>query len=346
MLPNRFPDDGGAPEFNAVDGTLWFFVAAWRYLEASGDEPFVLRELLPVFEEVVSWHERGTRFGIRVDEDGLLRAGFPGVQLTWMDAKVGDWVVTPRHGKPVEVQALWINALAILAELRKRAGRRAEGEGLAARVEQLKQRFVEAFWNPEAGYLYDVVDGDRKDASIRPNAVLALALPFPLLAKDQAKAILAVVDEKLLTPVGLRSLAPDDPAYRGRYEGGPAARDAVYHQGTVWSWLMGPYVDALVRVLGAPGKIKARKALAGLVAHLQDVGLGTISEIFDGDAPHAPRGCPSQAWSVGELLRAHRDTALSPRKKPYKLVTPSTKKVSGTVSAKSRGKKDAAPELG
>jgi predicted glycogen debranching enzyme len=346
MLPNRFPDGGEAPEYGTVDATLWFFIAAWRYLEASGDEPFVLRELLPVFEDIVSWHERGTRFGIGVDEDGLLRAGAPGVGLTWMDAKIGDWVVTPRHGKPVEVQALWINALAILAELRKRAGRRAEGEGLAARVQQLKRRFVEAFWNEEAGYLYDVVDGDRKDASIRPNALLALSLPFPLLPKDKGKAILAVVEESLLTPVGLRSLAPSDPSYRGRYEGGPAARDAVYHQGTVWSWLLGPYVDALVRVHGAPGRTKARAALAGLAAHLEDAGIGTISEIFDGDPPHAPRGCPSQAWSVGEMLRAHRDTALAPRKKTYKVVTPPTKKGSGTVSVRGRKAKEAPTEIG
>ena len=339
MLPNRFPDTGAAPEYNTVDATLWFFVAAWRYLEASGDEPFVLRELVPVFEDVISWHERGTRFGIRVDDDGLLRAGASGAQLTWMDAKVGDWVVTPRHGKPVEVEALWINALAILADLRKRSGRRAEGEGLAARVEQLKRCFVETFWNDETGYLDDVVDGEHRDPSIRPNAIVALALPFPLLAKEKAKSVLAVAEEKLLTPVGLRSLAPDDPAYRGRYEGGPSARDAVYHQGTVWSWLLGPYVDALIRVHGAPGKTKARKALAGLIEHLTDAGVGSVSEIFDGDAPHAPRGCPSQAWSVGELLRAHRETAVAPRKKPYKLVTP---KVSGTVSA--RRKLGSAPE--
>jgi len=279
-----------------------------------------------------------------VDDDGLLGSGAPGVQLTWMDAKVGEWVVTPRPGKPVEVQALWINALAILAELRKRAGRRAEGEGLAARVEQLKRRFVEMFWNEETGYLDDVVDGDRRDPSIRPNAVLALSLPFPLLSKEKAKSVLAVAEEKLVTPVGLRSLSPDDPAYRGRYEGGPAARDAVYHQGTVWSWLVGPYVDALVRVYGAPGKTKARKALEGLIARLDDVGLGTVSEIFDGDPPHEARGCPAQAWSVGELLRAHRETAVAPRKKTYKVVTP--KKGSDPISARGRTAKGPAPELG
>jgi predicted glycogen debranching enzyme len=345
MLPNRFPDAGEAPEYNTVDATLWFFVAAWRYLEASGDEPFVVQELLPVFEDIVAWHERGTRYGIRVDDDGLLRAGAPGAQLTWMDAKVGEWVVTPRHGKPVEVQALWINALAILADLRKRAGQRAQGEGLAGRVGQLKARFVSVFWNDEAGYLYDVVDGERRDASIRPNALFTLALPFTLLPKDKAKRLLAVVEEKLLTPVGIRSLAPDEPSYRGRYEGGPAARDGAYHQGTVWSWLVGPYCDAVVRTLGAPGKTKARKALAGLVAHLQDAGLGTVSEIFDGDAPHAPRGCPSQAWSVAELLRAHRETAVAPRKRTYKLVTP---KGSDPVSGGTRKKRDsiAVPEKG
>ena len=335
MLPNRFPEGGEPPEYDSVDAALWFFIAAWRYLEASGDEPFVVQELLPVLEEIVARHERGTRHGVRVDDDGLLCAGAPGVKLTWMDAKIGDWVVTPRHGKPVEVQALWINALAILAELRKRGGRRAQGEGLAVRVGQLKDRFVSVFWNEEAGYLYDVVDGERRDASIRPNALFALALPFLLLPKDKAKAVLAVVEAKLLTPVGLRSLAPDDPSYRGRYEGPPAVRDAAYHQGTVWSWLIGPYVEAVVRTLGAPGKARGRKALSGLVAHLQDAGLGTISEIFDGDAPHTPRGCPSQAWSVAELLRAHRETSVAPRKRPYKLVTP---KGSDTFSKSARKK--------
>jgi len=324
MLPNRFPDAGEAPEYNTVDAALWFFVASHRYLEATGDEAFVLDELLPVFEDIVSWHERGTRYGIRVDQDGLLHAGEPGVQLTWMDARVGDWVVTPRHGKPVEIQALWYNALCILADLRKRAGNVAEGASLLARAKQVKERFVEVFWNAEASCLFDVVDGDRKDPSIRPNQVFALSLPYPLLPKDKARAVLAVVEQKLLTPYGLRSLAPDDPAYRGRYEGSPSSRDGSYHQGTVWSWLLGPYADALIKTNGAVGTPKGRKAIEGLTPHLFEAGLGTISEIFDGNAPHAPRGCPAQAWSVGEALRVFKACAVPMKKRPYKVVTPKT----------------------
>ncbi len=324
MLPNRFPDVGEAPEYNTVDATLWFFVAAHRYLEASGDEEFVLRELLPVFEEIVAWHERGTRYGIKVDDDGLLLAGSPGTQLTWMDAKIGDWVVTPRHGKPVEIQALWYNALCVLADLRKRAGRSADSASLLARAKQVKERFVGLFWNPEASCLFDVVDGDLKDASIRPNQVFALSLPYPLLPKDKARSVLAVIEQKLLTPYGLRSLAPDDPGYRGRYEGDLASRDSAYHQGTVWSWLLGPYADALVKTNGAVGKPKARKAIEGLTPHLQEAGLGTISEIFDGDVPHAPRGCPAQAWSVGEAIRVFKDFIAPAKKRPYKVVTPKT----------------------
>jgi len=324
LLPNRFPDAGEAPEYNAVDAALWFFVAAHGYLEASGDEEFVLGELLPVLRDIVAWHIRGTRHGIHVADDGLLIAGSPGVPLTWMDAKVGDWVVTPRYGKPVEIQALWYNALSILADLEKRAGRGAESASLLTRAKQVKERFVEIFWNAQASCLFDVVDGDRKDASIRPNQIFALSLPYPLLPKNKARAVLAVVEEKLLTPYGLRSLAPDDPDYRGRYEGGPSLRDASYHQGTVWSWLLGPYADALVQTNGAVGRAKARKAVEGLAPHLLEAGLGTISEIFDGDAPHAPRGCPAQAWSVGEALRVFKADVAPAKKRPYKVVTPRT----------------------
>ena len=334
MVPNHFPDAGEAPEYNAVDATLWFFVAAHRYLEASGDEEFVLGELLPVFEDIVAWHLRGTRYGIRVDDDGLLLARSPGVPLTWMDAKVGDWVVTPRYGKPVEVQALWYNALSILADLEKRAGRDAESARFLTRAKQVKELFVEIFWNAQASCLFDVVDGDRKEASIRPNQIFALSLPYPLLPKHKARAVLAVVEAKLLTPYGLRSLAPDDPDYRGRYEGGRSLRDASYHQGTVWSWLLGPYADALINTNGAVGRAKAREAFEGLAPHLLEAGLGTISEIFDGDAPHAPRGCPAQAWSVGEALRVFKDSVAPVRKRPYKVVTPKT----NALPRKARGK--------
>jgi predicted glycogen debranching enzyme len=325
MLPNRFTDAGDAVEYNTVDAALWLFVATQRYLDATGDEAFVLSEILPVLDDILAWHQRGTRFGVRVDDDGLLRAGEPGVQLTWMDAKVGDWVVTPRRGKPVEIQALWYNALSILADLRKRAGRADEAATLLASAKAVKERFVETFWNTDASCLYDVVDGDHKDGSIRPNQIFALCLPHTLLPKDKARAVLATVEDHLVTPYGLRSLAPGHPEYRGRYEGGPSQRDAAYHQGTVWSWLLGPYADALIKTNGATGKTKAKKALEGIAAHLLEEGLGTISEIFDGDAPHTPRGCPAQAWSVGEALRIARDTAAPAKKKSYKVVTPRTK---------------------
>ena len=334
MLPNCFPDAGGAAEYNTVDATLWFFVAASRYLDATSDQEFVLKEILPVLEDIVAWHDRGTRYGIRVDADGLLHAGERGVQLTWMDAKVGDWIVPPRTGKPVEVQALWFNALLVLADLTRRAGRASDAQGLAERAERVRSAFAEAFWNAEAGCLYDVVDDGAKDASIRPNQIFAISLPHQILTREKAKSVLAVIEAKLLTPFGLRSLAPDDPSYRGRYEGGPAERDAAYHQGTVWSWLLGPYCDALVRLGGAPGKSKARKAIAALAPHLREAGLGTISEIFDGDAPHAPRGCPAQAWSVGEALRVYRETTVPAKKKPYKVVAPATK----SSARKSRAK--------
>jgi predicted glycogen debranching enzyme len=324
MVPNRFPDAGGAAEYNTVDASLWFFVATHLYLEASGDEAFVLGELLPALEDIVAWHDRGTRYGIRVDDDGLLRAGERGSQLTWMDVKVGDRVVTPRHGKPVEIQALWYNALCILAELRKRAGNVDGSAALVLRAKRVKERFVEVFWNAEASCLFDVVDGDLRDASVRPNQVFALSLPFALLSKDKARGVLAIVEAKLLTPFGLRSLAPDDPSYRGRYEGDPSVRDASYHQGTVWSWLLGPYADALVKTGGAAGRTKARKAIERLTPHLLEAGLGTISEIFDGDAPHAPRGCPAQAWSVGEALRVFKECMPPAKKRPYKVVTPKT----------------------
>jgi predicted glycogen debranching enzyme len=312
MLPNRFPDSPAeAPEYNTVDATLWYFVAAWDYFEARGDAAFVRDELMPVLAEILAWHERGTRHGIRVGSDGLLHAGEPGVQLTWMDAKVEDWVVTPRIGKPVEIQALWANALAISAELEERFGRADEAGKLRARAEQVRKTLVERFWNEETG-LFDVVggpDGDGRDGSIRPNQIFALSLPFPLLDGDRAERLLALVESKLLTPRGLRTLSADDPAYRPIYTGGPLERDGAYHQGTVWPWLLGPYVTALVRVRGEEGKRQGRKILEAFAPHLDEAGIGTVSEIFDAEPPHAPRGCPAQAWSVAELLRAAIEVA-------------------------------------
>jgi len=310
MLPNRFPDSGGgAPEYNTVDATLWFFVAAWSYLEATGDAAFLRDELMPVFADILAWHERGTRHGIRMENDGLLHAGEPGVQLTWMDAKVGDWVVTPRTGFPVEIQALWANALAITAELSERFGEQDRAVELRERAEQVRTRFAERFWNEEAGGLYDVVNEDGNDASVRPNQIFALSLPFPLLEGDRAERLLSVVESKLLTPRGLRTLAADDPRYRPIYVGGPLERDGAYHQGTVWPWLLGPFITALVRVRGEKGKRQGRKILEELAPHLTEAGIGTVSEIFDADPPHVPRGCPAQAWSVAELLRAAVEVA-------------------------------------
>jgi len=283
MLPNRFPDSGEAPEYNTADATLWFFVAAWAYLEATRDETFVREVLLPVLRDIVAWHTRGTRHNIHEDDDGLLIIGD---QLTWMDAKIGDWAVTPRNGKAVEINALWYNALSILTALD-------EDETLAARAVRTRVRFREVFWN--GNYLDDV----ENDASIRPNQIFALSLPFPLLDGADAEKVLAVVEEHLLTPVGLRTLAPSDPRFVGTYIGPPHVRDAAYHQGTVWPWLLGPYITALLHVRGDTAE--ARRILGGI-----DWSSGTLPEIFDGAPPHRPRGCIAQAWSVGEVLRALR----------------------------------------
>jgi predicted glycogen debranching enzyme len=306
LLPNRFLDAGAdeAPEYNTVDAGLWYFVAVWRYLQATNDERLVLDELLPVLRDMLSWHRRGTLHGIREDTDGLLLAGEGDDQLTWMDARVDGRPITPRHGKAVEIQALWINAHAILARLEARSGNRAAALELRLAERRARRRFGERFWNPERGFLNDVVDGDSQDASLRPNQILALALPFPVLDRIRGRSVLAAVERALLTPRGLRTLAPDEPPYRGRYEGGPAERDAAYHQGTVWPWLLGPYLTALARLRGEAGRRRAVEILGAFAPHLGEAGLGTVSEIFDGDAPHAPRGCIAQAWSVAELLRA------------------------------------------
>ncbi len=305
MLPNRFPDAGEQPEYNTVDATLWFFIAIYKYLAYTKDEPFVRAELLPILRDILAWHDRGTRYNIHVDHDGLLYAGVPGVQLTWMDAKVGDWVVTPRQGKAVEINALWYNALAIYAELAQRLGDKAEANVFAQRAEHVKTKFNEVFGNEAASALYDYVDHDFRDAAIRPNQIFALSLPFVLLDKEKARRVLQVVDEKLYTPMGLRSLAASEQGYRPHYGGDQWSRDSAYHQGTVWSWLLGPFISALVRVEGKAGKQRAREVIENIKPHLQDAGLGTISEIFDAESPYAPRGCMAQAWSVGELLRAY-----------------------------------------
>jgi predicted glycogen debranching enzyme len=310
VIPNRFQDRGEPPEYNTVDATLWFFVAVHRYLEASRDEMFVRDEMLPVLEDILSWHRRGTHHGIHQDQDGLLYAGEPGVQLTWMDARVGDHVVTPRRGKPVEIQALWYNALRILAELERRFGRGERAAEIAADAERARHRFVELFWNEAERCLYDCVDqrdgaaAVEIDDSVRPNQVLALALPYELLDPFQAATVLATVEARLLTPVGLRSLDPRHSDYRPRYWGGPSQRDGAYHQGTVWSWLLGPFATALVRLRGDEGRLQVRRLLEQASTHLAEGCVGSVSEIFDAEAPFTPRGCPAQAWGVAEWLRA------------------------------------------
>ncbi len=312
MLPNRFPDAGDQPEYNTVDATLWYFHAVHQYVEATGDLDLA-RELLPVLVDSVRWHQRGTRYGIQVDPaDGLLRAGEPGVQLTWMDAKVGDWVVTPRIGKPVEINALWVNALRVMVRLHGLLGE-APDQPYAELAARAALSF-EGFWYPEGGYLYDVRDGPGgHDSALRPNQLIAISLPYGPLreARLRARARL-VVDacaRDLVTSYGLRSLSPRDPGFIGVYGGDQRQRDGAYHQGTVWAWLIGPFVSAHLWAYGDPAL--ARTFLAPFETHLADDGLGTIAEIFEGQPPFKPRGCMAQAWSVAEVLRAWVEIANS-----------------------------------
>jgi len=300
MIPNRFPDGDGAPEYNTVDATLWFLEALRGYVEAT-DDLDLARELWPVVEGIVEAHQRGTRYGIAVDpRDGLLRSGQPGVQLTWMDAKVGDWVVTPREGKCVEINALWFNALVALTGLAGRLG--LDAAPWSARAQRVRVG-LQQFWDPARGHLLDVLDGPGgDDARFRPNQLLAVSLPATAFGDDRCRAVVDACQRSLTTSHGLRSLAPDQPEYRSRYGGDARSRDGAYHQGTVWSWLAGPFALAHYRVHGDAQQ--ARSFLEPLADHLQAHGVGSIAEIFDGDAPHAPRGCIAQAWSVAETLRA------------------------------------------
>ena len=309
MLPNRFLEQGDEPEFNSVDASLWYIIAVHEFLEAPG----VQRRRLPPTERkcleravqsILEGYSAGTRYGIRMDDSGLLDAGVPGVQLTWMDAKLGDWVVTPRIGKPVEVQALWINALMIGARFDERWTRIA-GRATAS--------FQARFWN-EAGYLNDVVDHDGRpgtvDASFRPNQLFAIGgLPWPVLSGERARAVVDLVEQRLWTPMGPRSLAAGEPGYAPHYQGGPVERDSAYHQGTVWPWLAGPFIEAWVRSRGSTVEVRAearRRFFEPLLAQLDRAGLGHLAEIADAEPPHTPRGCPFQAWSMGELLRLDR----------------------------------------
>ncbi len=317
LIPNLFPEGETEGLYHTADATLWFFHALDRYERATG-EVETRRFLLPTLVEILRKHFSGTRFGIGVDpEDGLLRQGAPGYQLTWMDAKVGDWVVTPRRGKAVEINALFYNALRLMAGwLAEEGPNGASGhplelssEEVAAHADRLRAAFNGRFWNPATGCLYDVLDGEpdasggRDDASIRPNQVLAISLPHPVLDPAHWADVMHVVRDKLATPFGLRSLAPGHPDYKARYDGELRARDAAYHQGTVWGWLVGPFVDAWLKTF-PDDRDEPRRVLQGLEQELSSAALGTISEIYDAELPFVPRGCVAQAWSVAEALRA------------------------------------------
>jgi len=307
LVPNRLSDNGQEPEYNSIDASLWFIHTIERYLAYSHDEEHVHAIVWPAVKTILAAYRQGTRYQIHMDRDGLVTGGSPDVQLTWMDAKIGDWVVTPRQGKPVEIQALWLRALEIGEGLARQFGETAYADRCRRERTLALRSFRAKFWNEAGGCLYDVIDGPNgSDASIRPNQLYALSLCPDALPSDQAKRILTVVTQHLLTPVGLRTLSPADHHYRPRYEGGVIERDSAYHQGTVWPFLLGPFVTAWLHVFGRNRVTQAEACgfLHGLERHLREACLGQVSEIFDGDAPHEPRGCPAQAWSVAEPLRA------------------------------------------
>ena len=306
LIPNRFPDSGEAPEYNTADATLWMFHALDSYLTMTGDWS-LLKDLFPTFRDIIAWHVRGTSYGIGVDPaDGLLHAGVPGMQLTWMDARVGDQVITPRHGKPVEVNALWYHALTCMESWAVHFSTDATQYGQLRT--QVRQNFAERFWYEAGGYLYDVVDVEGKagqnDASLRPNQLFAASLTHDLLSEAQISSMLQQVTDHLLTPFGLRSLSPEDPAYRRHFNGNQAERDGAYHQGAVWPWLIGPYIDIHLRIYN--DRAALRSLLQPLVQHLWSMCLGTISEVMEPEPPYTPAGCFAQAWSVAEVLRCWR----------------------------------------
>ena len=300
MLPNRFPDHGETPEYNTVDATLWYVDAVRAYVQATDDDA-ILEQLFPVLEDIVRWHRQGTRYGIKEDpSDSLLRAGEPGVQLTWMDAKVGDWVVTPRIGKPVEINALWYNAIRSMAWFATRLRRPAEPwETLASRI----KRGFDRFWHPRRQYCYDVLDGPNAfEDCLRPNQIFAVSLPESPLSAERQRRVVDICARHLLTSYGLRSLAADERGYCARYGGDVGSRDGAYHQGTVWAWLLGPFARAHYKVYRDRGAALAM--LRPMADHLGDYGVGSIAEVFDADPPFLPGGCIAQAWSVSETLRA------------------------------------------
>ncbi|MBL8216344.1 MAG: glycogen debranching enzyme family protein [Bryobacterales bacterium] len=313
LIPNRFPDAGEEPEYNTADATLWAFVVAWALRCRRGSEQWLRDMFYPAALEILRWHMRGTHYGIRQDAtDGLLWAGNAGTQLTWMDAKVGDWVVTPRHGKAVEINALWYNALRITAHWAGRYGDADMALRLSAEANRTMRSFAAKFWNPSRGCLYD--RADPQDDRVRPNQLFAISLPFPLLDNERQRRVVELCERELLTPVGLRTLEPGHAEYRGRYEGGPWERDGAYHQGTVWPWLLGPFLSARLRAFGRTPENLAwcREQLRAMEAEIDQNCLGQLAEIYDGDEPRRAVGAAAQAWSVAEVLRIHAELVSAP----------------------------------
>lgn len=314
IVPNMFPDDNMPPLYNTVDASLWYFYAVYQYLHynpAAEAEAFVKEQIFPHLKEIISAYEKGTDFSIYMEDDGLIHAGSGLDQITWMDVRVGDWVATPRHGKPVEINALWYNALRIMESLCEKFDE--DASAYRTRAEQVKESFNAKFWDSSNQCLFDVVDGDEPDDHIRPNQIYAVSLPFSLLPEEQEKAVVALVEKELFVGCGLRSLAPDHPDYHGIYCGALAKRDAAYHQGTAWGFLLGGFFSAYMKVNhhSSSAAENAIRMLEPVRKHLSDSGcIGSISEIFDGDTPHNPRGCYAQAWSVGEVLRCYCEDIL------------------------------------
>lgn len=315
LVPNRFTDEGDEAEYNTIDATLWFFEALRKYYDYTNDCDFI-SSLLPALRDIIRHHLEGTMFSIKAGGDHLLAGGTPDVQLTWMDAKVNGEVITSRSGKAVEINALWYNALMILSELCADAGGLAEESKYDVLASRVFESFNREFWNEDAGCLYDVISGDHRDASIRPNQIFAISLTYPVLEKSRRQSVMEVVKSELVTPFGLRTLSPGDPRYRGRYEGDLYSRDTAYHQGTVWPWLIGHYIRAYQRTYGLSEETLTycSSLLQGVLDHMKVNGLGTIAEVYDGDPPHRPRGCFAQAWSVAEVLRTMaEDLHVSPK---------------------------------
>lgn len=322
LIPNSFPDSGSKPWYNTVDASLWYFQAVYKYLEYTGNYDFIRVNIYPVLKQIVKHYWQGTRYNIHMDDDGLIWAGSEDLQLTWMDAKVGDWVVTPREGKAVEINALWYNALQIISTLAKNF----EDEDFKfykSIALKAKENFLTHFWNPEQSSLYDVIRPGFKDSSIRPNQILAVSLPYSMLDFNQGEKVVNKVWQELYSTYGLRSLSPKNGSYRGHYGGPQLERDGAYHQGTGWMWLIGPFITAYRKVheYSEESREMAERFIAPFYSHLRDHGIGTISEIYDGDWPNNPKGCISQAWSVAEVLRAYVEDVMEIKPEKGKEIT-------------------------